>query len=118
MNNDIVRLNIGAKNANNNSTNSTSKTQTTTSNVCTPDNSMQDSMEFLGAMGCAQVNMNNLNSKKSVRQAMEKFIQNPEYVQAHVDFCDSLVARGYKLEEAIEKSDMFFGALKDKNIYS
>ena len=118
MNNDIVHLNMGAKNANNNSSNHTSKAQVASSNVCANDSSMQDSMKFLGTMGCAQVNMGNLSSSTTTRQAMEKFIQNPEYVQAHVDFCDSLVARGYKLEEAIEKSDLFFGTLKNKNIYS
>ena len=118
MNNDVVRLNMGAKSANNNLNGFQNKTQVVSSNVCAENISMKDSMEFLGTMGCAQVNMNNLNSTKTTRQAMEKFIQNPEYVQAHVDFCDSLVARGYKLEEAIEKSDIFFGTLKNKNIYS
>ena len=49
---------------------------------------------------------------------MEKFLQNPELIQEHVEFCDSLVASGYCLEEAIEKSDMVFGALKNKNMYS
>ena len=119
MNNDVVRLNMGAKSANNNlNNNMMNKSQVVATNVCAENFSMKDSMEFLGTMGCAQVNMNNLNSNKSVRQAMETFIQNPEYVQAHVDFCDALVARGYKLEEAIEKSDVFFGTLKNKNIYS
>ena len=118
MNNDIVRFNMSANSAKNSTNNQKDKLQMAASEVCSVDKTVKDSMECLGNMGCAQVNMNNLGTSRSVRQAMEKFIQNPEYVQAHVDFCDGLVAKGYSLEDAIQKSDIVFCALKDENIYS
>ena len=116
MNNDIPRLNLGAKKANNVSAQQ-NRTQIAMPEMDIDKNTMRDSMEFLSSIGCAQVNMDNLNTSRTTRQAMEKFLQNPEYVQAHVEFCDGLVAKGYCLEEAIEKSDLFFGALKDESIY-
>jgi len=118
MNNDISRLNVGVQNAKNHVSNSVNKSQMSPMIDYSETKQAGDSRECLGAMGYAQVNMGNSETKKTVKKSMEKLIQNPEYVQAHVELCDALVAKGYPLEVAIEKSDMFFGALKNKNIYS
>lgn len=78
--------------------------------------SMQGSINFLGAMGCAQVNMSNLRNK-GVKLATEQFLNNPDFVQSHVDFCDSLTQRGIPLEKAILMTDKTFDVLSDENTY-
>ncbi len=55
---------------------------------------------------------------KNANSAADKFIQDPEYVQSHVEFCDELVEKGYPLEEAIEKTDKCFKILSDKDTYN
>lgn len=118
MNNDAIRLNLGAKGANNSASNAVKANIPSAIQENNDEKSMKDTFEYLKAMGYAQVNMDNLISQKSVRIAMEKFLQNPELIQEHVEFCDALVACGYSLEEAIEKSDIVFSALKNQNMYS
>lgn len=117
MNNDVVRLSHGS-NGTQNMSNTMKTTSASNARMCANNETMDSTMEFLKNMGCVKVNMDSLSFDKSVRAAMESFFKNPELAQEHVDFCDSLVAQGYTLEEAIEKSDKFFGILKDKNIYS
>ena len=53
----------------------------------------------------------------SVKKSTQEFLKNTEFVQAHVDFCDSLVKNGYKLEEAIQITDSIFETLKQKETY-
>ena len=77
---------------------------------------MADSMEVLGALGHAQVNMDNLNN--GVKHSVEKYINDPIYAQNWVDYYDELIERGYNSEEALHGTDEFFSILKDKNIYS
>ena len=51
-------------------------------------------MECLGAMGCAQVNM----QKGSVKKSVEEFMSDPFLAQTKMDFCDSLVEdEGYDI---------------------
>ena len=54
----------------------------------------------------------------STKLAVESFIKDPFEIELHTDFCDNLLSRGYKLEEAIQKTDTVFETLKDKNTYN
>lgn len=78
---------------------------------------VQDSMNFLGAMGCAQVNMDNLRYK-NVKNSVESFLCNPEFAQSHVAFCDGLVGSGLPLERAILATDKTFKILSDEKTYN
>lgn len=77
-----------------------------------------DSMEVLSAMGHAQVNMENLYVNHGIKHSVEQYVQDPLYAQSWVEYCDSLVEKGYNLEDALDGTDKFFSVLKDKNIYS
>ena len=77
-----------------------------------------DSMEVLGALGHAQVNMENLCTNNGVKRCVEQYMQDPLYAKCWVDYCDNLIDRGYNLEDALAETDNFFSVLKDKNIYS
>ena len=79
---------------------------------------MEESMAFLGSLGCAQVNMNNLPQNKSVRTSVETFLKDSDFVQSHVEICDELVKKGYPLEIAIKKTDDIFKILQDKKTYN
>ena len=50
--------------------------------------------------------------------SVQKFIQNPELAQSHVEFCDSLLDKGYSLIDAIDKTDKIFEMLKEEEIYN
>ena len=80
------------------------------------ENSMANSMNFLGAMGHAQVNMNN-SLTKGVKSSVDSFINDPEYVQEHTELCDELVKKGYPLEKAIDVTDRVFDVLKTEDTY-
>ena len=77
---------------------------------------MENSLNFLGSMGYAQVNMNNPLTK-GVKTSVDSFIEDPEFVQEHTDMCDNLVKDGYPLEEAIDVTDRIFDTLKNEEIY-
>ena len=69
----------------------------------------------------AQKTTNPINSSefinKNVDKSIKDFLKNPDFVQAHIDFCDSLVEHGYCLEEAIKKTDVVFEILHQKETY-
>ena len=75
-------------------------------------NKMQDSMSFLGSLGCAQVNMNN-----SLRRSVDEYLANPDFVESHVALCDLLVQEGYSLEKALSTTDMAFDTLRLPETY-
>ena len=77
---------------------------------------MQSSMSYLGTMGFAQVNMNNLHNK-NVKEATEKYIKNPEFAESYVDLCDGFVEKGMPLEKAIVATDSVFNTLSDPKTY-
>ena len=54
---------------------------------------------------------------KSVKEATQEFIENPEIIESYISLCDGFVENGSCLREAIDKTDRVFNALKDKNIY-
>ena len=83
----------------------------TVSNPFTPSYEAE-SMDCLNAMGCAKVNMD----KRAIDSA-EYFKNNPQTVQAYVDFCDSIVERGQSLEYAINTTDRVFDSLKSEYTY-
>lgn len=76
--------------------------------------SLEDSMGFLGVLGSMQVKR---DLSKSVNNAVEEFIEDPEKIKEKVDFCDELVARGYCLEDADKKTCEVFHVLEDPNTY-
>ena len=79
------------------------------------DIDMEKSMWCL--LGKMQVKpISGFKSSDSVKKSSEEFMDNPADIQDKVDFCDELVQRGYSLEDAILKTDMFFDALKT-NVY-
>ena len=80
--------------------------------------SIKNSFDYLGSLGHAQVNMNKLTPSKTTKEAVKSFVNDPEYAKAHVELCDELVSRGYKLEDAIMKTDKIFNILSDKNTYT
>ncbi len=73
-----------------------------------------DAMNFLGAYGCAKVKM---DKHLSTKNSAESFMRDPFAAELHNGFCDELVSRGYKLEDAINTTDTMFETLKDKNTY-
>ena len=116
MNNDINNnINfIGAQKANNNAVQKISPQQKQDNHNA--EENMQSSLNFLGTLGCAQVNMNNLRDKR-LGQALEKLKSDPIFVEAHTQLCDKLVQEGYPLEKAILTSDKILETLADKNTY-
>lgn len=79
--------------------------------------SMVNSMKFLNAMGHAQVNMNNPMTR-GVKNSVDTFLNNTDYVQEHTEFCDELVKEGYPLEKAIDVTDKVFDTLKTEDTYN
>lgn len=82
-------------------------------NIESCDKNVQSPLECLNSMGMAQVNMTNSRTKSSVIE----FLNNEDYVTSHVEFCDSLVEKGYKLEEAVQITDEVFAHLKKDFTY-
>ena len=60
----------------------------------------------------------NQQTTNSIAHSISSFLANTEFVAAHVEFCDSLVENGYKLEEAITITDNIFQILKEERTYS
>lgn len=81
-----------------------------------PSEDMAKSLNFLGAMGHAQVNMNN-SLTKGVKASVDSFLDNPEYVEEHNEMCDKLVNEGLPLERAIDVTDKIFDTLKTDDTY-
>ena len=48
---------------------------------------------------------------------IQEFKKDPEHAQCYVDFCDSLQAQGYSLEDAIIGTDIIFDQLKNESTY-
>lgn len=57
------------------------------------------------------------NVENNVKKSTQEFLNNPDLIQAHVDFCDSLVEHGYCLEDSIKKTDSVFEILHKKETY-
>ena len=76
----------------------------------------QSSLNFLGTLGCAQVNMNNLRQER-IKKSLQEFKNDPEHVEAHISLCDSLVKYGKPLEDAILITDEVFKTLSSENTY-
>jgi len=77
---------------------------------------MTNSMDYLGAMGFAQVKMGNVLSK-NVKKSVDSFLEDTEYAKEHVELCDELVKCGYPLEKAIDTTDKIFDSLSSKDTY-
>ncbi len=78
--------------------------------------STQNPLNFLGTLGCAQVNMDNLENKR-LKEALEKFKSDPDKAEAHIKICDELVKKGYPLEKAIITTDKIFDVLSKRETY-
>ncbi len=77
------------------------------------ETNVQSPMDCLNSMGVAQVKMTNPQTRLS---ALE-FLNDEGYATAHVEFCDDLVEKGYKLEDAIQITDEVFAHLKKGATY-
>ena len=77
------------------------------------EKNIQSPMDCLNSMGVAQVKMTNPQTRLS---AIE-FLKDEEYATKHVEFCDDLVEKGYKLEDAIQITDKVFAHLKKGSTY-
>ena len=122
MNNDITR---GYKNNYiNTQKQSSANNMSPVKNNCVTENgekleqdnkTINEALGFLGTMGLAQINMDNPQS--SIRHSVEEILSDSENIEQQVQFCDELVKKGYKLEDAIQKTDDVFKILSDKNTY-
>lgn len=83
--------------------------------------SLNSSLSYLDSIGHAQVNMHaDLNSStpsNGVIYSMEIFKNDPCGVESYNEFCDTLIEKGYSLEDAIDKADAFFTCLKNSSTY-
>jgi len=61
---------------------------------------MQNSLNALKSIGQSQVLMTSNPIGQGTKKSVDIFLQNPELVEAQVDFCDSLVEKGCSLEKA------------------
>ena len=84
----------------------------------THESDFKDSMTFMGNMGCAQVNMSKPNLSSNTAKSVDEFLKDPEYADLYISFGDSLVEKGYKLEDATRITDTVFDALSDKDTYN
>ena len=62
-------------------------------------------------------NLNNNFVSESIKKSAQIFVANPDGVEAYIDFCDALIARGCNMKEAIEKTDSVFEILHQKETY-
>ena len=116
MNNDINNnINfIGAQKLNKNAAQKIAMPQHQTAE--NSEKNTQDSLNFLGTLGCAQVNMNNLRQER-IKKSLQELKNDPEHVEAHIALCDSLVKYGKPLEDAILITDGVFKTLSSENTY-
>ncbi len=94
----------------------TGRIETTKTNESAPAPELKadiEAMNCLGAMGCAQVNM----QKNSVKKSTEEFMNDPFLAETKMDFCDNLVKDGYDIFKAMEITDNVFKCLKEENTY-
>ena len=91
--------------------------KTPLANDSMPNCDFKDSMAFLGNMGYAQVNLDKNTLNKNVANSVEEIEKNFDYVSFYNEFCDSLIAKGYSLEDAVKYTDLVFDTLSDEKIY-
>lgn len=118
MNNDVagkLNRNFDAP-KNNAASNSIKKTAAEKTNSLNNSDAIDKTMSFMGTLGVAQIKLNK-NLLDNASKSTHEFLKNPDYVEAHVAFCDSLVEHGYHLEDAIKKTDKVFNALQQKETY-
>lgn len=82
-------------------------------NIENSEKEVHSPMDFLNSMGMAQVKMSNAGARLSTIE----FLKDEGFAHAHVDFCDSLVQKGYSLEDAIKITDEVFADLKKSSTY-
>lgn len=118
MNNDVAGKLNSKFNApkNNAASNSIKKIAAQKTNSSNSSDAIDKTMNFMGTLGVAQIGLNK-DLLGNVKKSTNEFLKNPDYTEAHVAFCDSLVENGYKLEEAIETTDSIFETLKQKETY-
>ncbi len=115
MNNDINnKINFIGSAKNNN--NAVQKSQTQKKPEKYEPETIQNPLNFLGTLGCAQVNMDNLENKR-LKNALNEFQSDPDKIEAHITICDELVKKGYPLEKAILTTDKIFDVLSNRETY-
>ena len=119
MSNDITNL---SNNINHNIASKLLQSKVEANNVETKDSKNLDStLSYLDSIGHAQVNMHaDMNSSapsNGVIYSMEILKNDPCGVESYNDFCDTLIEKGYSLEDAMYKADAFFSCLKNSSTY-
>lgn len=79
------------------------------------DDGLRQSLDYIGMINRPQ-NMNHAYNPRT-QKSVQEFLKNPELIEEKIAFQDELMSRGYAPEEAMEKTEMFFQALKDYNTY-
>lgn len=78
------------------------------------DETIKASLDYIGMINCPSINpRHNSRVQKSVRE----FLDDPELVEEKLSLQDDLIKRGYHPSDAIEKTELFFKALKDGRTY-
>ena len=74
---------------------------------------MQNSLNALKSIGQSQILMTNPVATQ-VCASIDTFIKNPELVEAQMEFCDSLIEKGYKSETAMLITEEIFKLLEQE----
>ena len=81
------------------------------------ENLMNETLDFLGTMGQAQIYYNQSLTSDGVKKSVEKFLADPEGCEEYNYLCDEIVKKGNGLEKSIEVCDKIFKTLKNNQIY-
>lgn len=76
---------------------------------------LRQSLDYIGMINRPQ-GMNSTYNPRT-QKSVQEFLKNPELIEEKIAFQDELMASGYAPEIAMEKTEMFFKALKDCNTY-
>lgn len=76
---------------------------------------LRQSLDYIGMINRPQNTNSSYNSR--TQKSVQEFLKNPELIEEKIAFQDELISRGYTPEAALEKTELFFQALKDSNTY-
>lgn len=96
-----------------------------TSGIVPPIRTAEDAphaldLNFLGALGCAQVNMHSKAGfvNPSVRKSVEEYMKDPFAAEAKIELEDNLMQnQGYDVWKAMKISDKLFSGLGNSDTY-
>lgn len=74
---------------------------------------MRNSLDALKSIGQSQILMTNPIAAQ-VRASLDAYTKNPELIEAQMEFCDSLIEKGYKSETAMLITEEVFKILEQE----